>query len=143
MRIEAAHIIASISYGTLPCRRSVPLPPLNALPGSDEALRSLLKAQALNSLLIALSKLAPSDPPILKSAIARALRVLAVAIAEAVGPSQWGLQHHAPDTQRDPKDVLDTLFEVLCASFSRIVAAALNADALFRLTRLISTCHFF
>lgn len=60
----------------------------------------------------------PSDPPALKPALARGLRVLTVALADSVGPSEWGLQSQMPDTSSDAKDTLDTLFQVLCAPLS-------------------------
>ncbi|KAG5641412.1 hypothetical protein DXG03_005268 [Asterophora parasitica] len=66
IRIEAAHVIASLSYGSPP-----PLAPL--LTPSAHAPRTLLRALAL---------LTPADPPALRPALLRALRVLAAGIAE-------------------------------------------------------------
>ncbi|KZP08740.1 ARM repeat-containing protein [Athelia psychrophila] len=87
VRIEAAHVIASISYGSLP------------------ALHALLAASAPQALLFALSPLstptptpAPTQPhpTSLIAALARALRALAAATADAVGPGLWGLVTHPP-----------------------------------------------
>ena len=56
-----------------------------------------------------------TEPPSLKAALSRGLRVITTALADVVGPSEWGLQLRIPDSQSDAKDTLDTLFEVLCA----------------------------
>ncbi|KAI0362524.1 ARM repeat-containing protein [Trametes cingulata] len=94
IRIEAAHIIASLSYG------------------SPEALRTLLRLDALRALLYAVSTFQPSDKPALRAALTRALRALAAAIADAVGPSQWGLSAGVPDVRPEAKVALDYLFQV-------------------------------
>ena len=44
--------------------------------------------------------------------LARALRTLASAIAEVVGPSQWGLQVQVPDIQEDARAALEYIFQV-------------------------------
>ncbi|KAI0647434.1 ARM repeat-containing protein [Trametes meyenii] len=94
IRIEAAHIIASLSYG------------------SPEALRTLLRLEALQALLYAVSSSPSSDPSDLKAALARALRALASAIADAVGPSQWGLSSTISDVRPEAKVALEYLFQL-------------------------------
>ncbi|KAI0929233.1 hypothetical protein AcW1_006226 [Taiwanofungus camphoratus] len=94
IRIEAAHVIASLSYGSL------------------DALRTLLQFNAPQAFLFAISLFQPSDSPKLKSAFARALRALAVAIAEVVGPPQWGLHDNSPDIRTEAKAALDYLFQL-------------------------------
>ncbi|KAI0672837.1 ARM repeat-containing protein [Trametes maxima] len=94
VRIEAAHIIASLSYGSL------------------EALRTLLRLEALQALLYAISTSPPSDPSDLKAALARALRALASAIADAVGPSQWGLSPTISGVRSEAKVALEYLFQL-------------------------------
>ncbi|KAH9930763.1 ARM repeat-containing protein [Fomitopsis serialis] len=95
VRIEAAHVIASLSYG------------------SSDALRTLLRFNAHQAFLYAISVFQPTEPPRLKAAFARALRALAVAIADAVGPSQWGLRNDAPvDVRNEARMALDYLFQV-------------------------------
>ena len=93
-RIEAAHVISSISYG------------------SQEALRSLLRADALQAFLYAISNFRPNDSMALKAAFARALRALAVAISDAVGPSVWGLRSGKSDVRYEAMTALDCLFQV-------------------------------
>ncbi|KAH8106958.1 ARM repeat-containing protein [Cristinia sonorae] len=94
IRIEAAHVIASLSYG------------------SSDALRSLLSVNAHQVFLYAVSRFQPTDSPALRSAIARALRALVVAIADAVGPEQWGLRSRQSDMRDECGVALDYLFEV-------------------------------
>ncbi|KAL0946370.1 hypothetical protein HGRIS_012601 [Hohenbuehelia grisea] len=94
IRIEAAHIISSLSYG------------------SEEALSSLLRADTLRACLFAINQFQPSDPSNLKAAIARALRSLAVAIADVVGPSQWGLRAEIHTIRNEAKAALEPLFQV-------------------------------
>ncbi|KAI0064492.1 ARM repeat-containing protein [Artomyces pyxidatus] len=94
IRVEAAQIISSLSYG------------------SPEALRSLLRADAHQAFLYAISRFDPSEPVALKSAFARALRTLASASAELVGPSQWGLKDDASAGRDDAKLALDYFFQV-------------------------------
>ncbi|KDR69187.1 hypothetical protein GALMADRAFT_160499 [Galerina marginata CBS 339.88] len=74
LRIEAAHVIASLSYG------------------SEEALGTLLRANTHRAFLYAISRFTAADPPSLRSAFSRALRALASSIADVVGPSLWGLR---------------------------------------------------
>ncbi|KAI0333622.1 ARM repeat-containing protein [Cubamyces sp. BRFM 1775] len=93
IRIEAAHIVASLSYG------------------SSDALRSLLQLNAPRVLLYAISTLQPSAQPSLKAAFARALRALSAAVADAVGPSQWGLPPTVSDVRAEAKVALEYLFQ--------------------------------
>ncbi|KII88263.1 hypothetical protein PLICRDRAFT_41422 [Plicaturopsis crispa FD-325 SS-3] len=94
VRIEAAHIIASIAHG------------------SQDAVRSLLRADAHKAFLHAIAKFQPLDPVPLKASFARALRALAVAIADAAAPSQWGLAHDHSEIKVEAKAALDTLFQI-------------------------------
>ena len=54
----------------------------------------------------------PTDPEPVKAALTRALRALTTAVAEAVGPSQWGLPPAASDLRREAKAALDYAFQV-------------------------------
>ena len=47
-----------------------------------------------------------------KAAFTRGLRVLAVAFAECVGPSQWGLKPESSQVRHEAKFALETLFKV-------------------------------
>ncbi|KAI0748470.1 ARM repeat-containing protein [Daedaleopsis nitida] len=93
IRVEAAHIIASLSYG------------------SPDALRTLLRLNASHALLYAVSTFQPSDSASLRAAITRALRALAAAIAEAVGPSLWGLSATVSDLRPEAKGALEYFFQ--------------------------------
>lgn len=84
-----------------------------SITGSEDALISLLRANALHAFLLALSNLRPDDVVQLKSALARGLRVLSTAIAEVVGPSQLGLRTWSPDLRSEAKVALSSLFEVI------------------------------
>ena len=84
----------------------------SSLSGSPEALRSLLRADAPQAFLYAISNFGPTHSVTLKAAFARALRALAVAISETVGPSQWGLRSDTLDIRYDAKVALDSLFQV-------------------------------
>jgi hypothetical protein len=82
------------------------------IPGSEVALVSLIRANVLHPFLLALSNIKPHDPVQLKSALARGLRVLSTAIAEAVGPSQLGLRTWSSDLRSEANVALSYLFEV-------------------------------
>ena len=82
------------------------------VPGSEDALGTLLRADAMRSLLLAINKLTPIDPPLLKAAFARALRTLTSSLSEVVGPSQWGLAADSSTVRDEAKAALDYLFEV-------------------------------
>ncbi|KAG5733545.1 hypothetical protein E4T56_gene17152, partial [Termitomyces sp. T112] len=92
VRIEAAHVVASLSYG------------------SDDALLALLRAHAHHALLYALANFAKNDLPPLRAAFARALRALAASVADAVGPSQWGLGPTSTVAEHHAQDALEFLF---------------------------------
>lgn len=89
IRVEVAHIIASLSYG------------------SDRALTTLIHANALGALLLAISNFRPAEQPSLRAAFARALRALGVAIADIVGPALWGLRPDDSEVKGDAKQALD------------------------------------
>ncbi|KAG6868809.1 hypothetical protein C0993_010107 [Termitomyces sp. T159_Od127] len=91
-RIEAAHVVASLSYG------------------SDEALLALLRGHAHHALLYALARFTKDDSLVLRAAFARALRALATSAADAVGPSQWGLGPASNIAKHDSRDALDFFF---------------------------------
>ncbi|KAJ7904209.1 ARM repeat-containing protein [Mycena leptocephala] len=93
IRIEAAHVIASISYG------------------SEQVLGTLLRCDAPRAFLYAISKFGPDDTASLRSAVARGLRALAMAIADTVGPSQWGLREERATIKNDAEAALDYLFQ--------------------------------
>ncbi|SJL09728.1 uncharacterized protein ARMOST_13109 [Armillaria ostoyae] len=94
IRIEAAHIITSISYG------------------SEDALGSLLRADVHRVLLLAIANIQPTDSTSLRAAFARALRAITVAVAETVGPSQWGLRADSSAIRNEAKVTLDSLFHI-------------------------------
>ena len=123
VRIEAAHIIASLSYGMLSRYVRNHVFPEAGVPGSPDALRTLLRLNAAQPLLYAISTFQPSDPDALKAALARALRALSAAGAETVGPSQWGLSSHSSDLRREAKAALDYLFQVRIALLSSQIAS--------------------
>ncbi|KAL1745062.1 armadillo-type protein [Schizophyllum fasciatum] len=93
MRIEAAHIVASLSYGP------------------DEAVKALIRANALPALLLAIAHFRPDEPTRLRAAFARALRALGVAIADIVGPAIWGLRPEVPEIREEAKEALNMLFQ--------------------------------
>lgn len=86
----------------------------NTYTGSADALKSLLQANAHQAFLYAISTFRPNESNTLRAAFSRALRAISVAIAETVGPSQWGigLQEHPEDVQNEARMALDFLFEV-------------------------------
>ncbi|KAJ7080440.1 ARM repeat-containing protein [Mycena epipterygia] len=94
VRIEAAHVIASISYG------------------SEAVLGTLLRCDAPRAFLYAISKFTPDDGPALRSAFSRGLRALAIAIADTVGPSQWGLREERSAIKNDAEAALDSIFQI-------------------------------
>jgi armadillo repeat-containing protein 8 len=112
IRIEAAHVISSISYGIDSPEQSTINLSLTLLSGSEEAVHSLLQADALRSFLYAISRISPSDTASLKYALARGLRALTSAIADIVGPSQWGLGGDVSDMRSEAKEALDYIFQV-------------------------------
>lgn len=117
IRIEAAHVIASLSYG-IERLVIIHLYLLTLVVGSSEALKGLLAANAVQAFLFAIANFQPSDTPALRAAFARALRALAVAVADAVGPPMGGLQTHPSEARDEATVALNNLFEVLCALLS-------------------------
>ena len=81
--------------------------------GVHEGLGSLLRANAHQAFLYALSNFTPEESIAFKAAFTRGLRVLAVAFAECVGPSQWGLKPESSQVRHEAKFALETLFKVL------------------------------
>jgi hypothetical protein len=96
IRIEAAHVISSISYG------------------SEAALASLLRANAPQALIRALSSPQALAIISLKSALARALRVLASAIVEVTGPTLGPIRIYSIQFRSEAKIALSYLFEFDC-----------------------------
>ncbi|KAF6748764.1 hypothetical protein DFP72DRAFT_915421 [Ephemerocybe angulata] len=92
---EAAHIIASLSYG------------------SESALDTLLRLQTPRILIFALSQFTPTDPLPLRSAYARALRAVVASVAEIVGPSEYGLRPEPTGPmQIETKAALELIFAI-------------------------------
>lgn len=73
----------------------------------------MLRANAHQAFLYALSNFTPEESIAFKAAFTRGLRVLAVAFAECVGPSQWGLKPESSQVRHEAKFALETLFKVL------------------------------
>ncbi|KAN0076756.1 Armadillo-type fold [Tylopilus felleus] len=96
IRIEAAHVISSISYG------------------SEDALASLLRVNALQAIVRALSSSQAIAIVSLKSALARALRVLASAIIEVTGPTLGPIRTYSAQFRSEAKMALSYLFEFDC-----------------------------
>ncbi|PPQ75379.1 hypothetical protein CVT26_015511 [Gymnopilus dilepis] len=93
LRIEAAHVIASLSYG------------------SEEALGVLLRANAHHAFLYAISHFTQADSPTLRAAFSRGLRALAASIADVVGPSMWGLRPDKSTIRSEAQQALSYLFQ--------------------------------
>ncbi|KAF7292705.1 hypothetical protein MIND_01168700 [Mycena indigotica] len=94
VRIEAAQVIASISYG------------------SEAVLATLLRCDAPRAFLYALSKLTLEDGPAVRAAFTRGLRALTSALADTVGPSQWGLMEERTAGLRNlAEGALDLVFQ--------------------------------
>jgi hypothetical protein len=101
-------------YGRL-FRLLTPFTPLSPFlfTGSPEALRSILHANAHQAFLYAISRFGASEPATTKAAFARALRAIAAACADLVGPSQWGLKDDSSPVREDAKVALDYFFQVI------------------------------
>jgi hypothetical protein len=84
--------------------------------GSEQVLGTLLRCDAPRAFLYAISKFGPDDTASLRSAVARGLRALAMAIADTVGPSQWGLREERATIKNDAEAALDYLFQVTSPS---------------------------
>jgi hypothetical protein len=89
--------------------------------GSPQALCSLLHANAHQAFLYAISRFDPSEPTATKAAFARALRAIAAACAELVGPSQWGLRDDSSPVREEAKLALDYFFQVNHAAPSSLL----------------------
>ena len=112
LRIEAAHVIASLSYG-LSHRIIFSLSPNpRYYLGSEEALSTLLRANTHHAIFYAISHFTKADPPILRAAFSRALRALAASIADIVGPSLWGLKRDNSIVRNDAQQALQYFFQV-------------------------------
>ncbi|EPQ57852.1 ARM repeat-containing protein [Gloeophyllum trabeum ATCC 11539] len=93
LRIEAAQVISSLAYGP------------------EAALKNLLRFQAHQAFVCAVSNLQPTDSPALKAALARGLRVLGSSIADVVGPSMWGIRAEKSEARGEAKVALEYLFQ--------------------------------
>ncbi|KAF7308047.1 hypothetical protein MKEN_01167000 [Mycena kentingensis (nom. inval.)] len=94
LRVEAAHVIASISYG------------------SEVVLTTLLRCDAPRACLYAISKLTADDSPALRGALARGLRALATSLADTIGPAHWGLlEERSPGLRSAAEAALDAFFQ--------------------------------
>lgn len=82
--------------------------------GSSTALETLLRVNAHGHILQALFGLDHQAPLPLQSALARALRAVAVATADAVGPALWGLgiDTSLSGTHDDAKLAYDSFFQL-------------------------------
>ncbi|KAJ7747843.1 ARM repeat-containing protein [Mycena metata] len=111
LRIEAAHVVASISYGCFKCHQRGDRAILTCYLGSEAVLGTLLRFEAPRAFLYAISKFVPEDTATLRSAFARGFRALAIAVADTVGPSQWGLREERSSIKNDAEAALDYLFQ--------------------------------
>ena len=83
-----------------------------SLAGSEDALASLLRANALQAIVRALFNSQALAIISLKSALARALRVLASAIIEVTGPTLGPIRVYSAQFRSEAKVALSYLFEV-------------------------------
>jgi hypothetical protein len=124
------------------CRRLFHLP-ITVLPssfttiGSPQALRSLLHANAHQAFLYAISRFDPSEPTVTKAAFARALRAIAAACAELVGPSQWGLRDDSSPVREEAKLVLDYFFQVIALRHPAFRSLRLTNNSVARSSRCV------
>ncbi|KAF9530698.1 armadillo-type protein [Crepidotus variabilis] len=93
LRIEAAHVVASLSYG------------------SEEALGVLLRGNAHHAFFYAISRLTETDPPALRAAFSRALRAFISSLADNVGPSLWGLKPETSSIRSEAEEALSQHFQ--------------------------------
>ncbi|KAI6043328.1 ARM repeat-containing protein [Pisolithus marmoratus] len=96
IRIEAVHVISSLAYG------------------SETTLSSLLRANAHQEIVRALTNPHALNVPQLKAALARGLRVLASSMADVVGPSLGPMSTYTPEHRAEAKVALKFLFEYEC-----------------------------
>ena len=104
---------------------TTPIPAEGTPSSVHEGLGSLLRANAHQAFLYALSNFTPEESIAFKAAFTRGLRVLAVAFAECVGPSQWGLKPESSQVRHESKFALETLFKVTFAVPSQSVTYVL------------------
>lgn len=123
-------------------RLSFPAAPPTLIPfiGSADALKSLLQANAHQAFLYAISKFRPNESTTLRAAFSRALRAISVAIADTVGPSQWGLglREHPEEVRNEARMALDFLFEVrseilTCSDIPELIAIRFKHSIYFSL----------
>ena len=115
LRIEAAHVIASLSYGPSLSAHPTATPErhlTHCYLGSEEALGTLLRANAHHAIFYAISHFTKADPPLLRAAFSRALRALAASIADVVGPSLWGLKQDNSIVRNEAQQALQYFFQV-------------------------------
>lgn len=79
--------------------------------GSEQALTALLRSDAPQAFLHALSNLTATDPSFLRTALSRAFRALTVSVSDVVGPSQWGLRPQSSTMRAQAKGTLEYLFD--------------------------------
>jgi len=121
LRIEAAHVIASLSYGcSYEFTHKVDILMTVYLAGSEEALAALLRGNAHHALLYALSHFSSTDSAALRTAFSRALRALTSSLADVAGPSLWGLRPEAGAVRGVAQQALESLFQV------RVISTSLN-----------------
>ncbi|KIY46790.1 ARM repeat-containing protein [Fistulina hepatica ATCC 64428] len=94
IRIEAANIVASLTYG------------------SNEALAHLLDVDPLPALLYALSRFPPMRTSSFRTALIRALRAVVTALSNAVGPSLWGIRPVQSYIRAQSQMSLDLVFRI-------------------------------
>jgi hypothetical protein len=113
--------------------------PFSLLPflGSPQALRSLLHANAHQAFLYAISRFDPSEPTATKAAFARALRAIAAACAELVGPSQWGLRDDSSPVREEAKLALDYFFQVIALRNPASRSSRLTNNSVARSSRCV------
>ena len=110
--LEAAHVIASLSYGLSlnPSHGDRQL--TRRYLGSEEALCTLLRANTHRAIFYAISHFTKADPPLLRAAFSRALRALAASIAFVVGPSLWCLKQDSSIVRIEADEALEYFFRV-------------------------------
>jgi hypothetical protein len=105
--------------------------------GSPQALRSLLHANAHQAFLYAISRFDASESTATKAAFARALRAIAAACAELVGPSQWGLRDDSSPVREEAKLVLDYFFQVITLRHPAFRSSRVTNNSVARSSRCV------
>ncbi|KIK78727.1 hypothetical protein PAXRUDRAFT_36581 [Paxillus rubicundulus Ve08.2h10] len=119
IRIEAAHVISSISYG------------------SEAALASLLRANAFQAIIRALANPKTLTETPLKSALARAVRVLASSVIEVTGPTHGPLRTYSHEFRAVARVTLNYLFELDCLDVYLPLLADSSTQTAIAIARLI------